>query len=60
MTSLTNETVTAQNHKASKHEILIIAVVIAGAFLAILNQTVLAPALPKLMESFQINAGTAQ
>ena len=25
-----------------------------------MNQTVLAPALPKLMESFQINAGTAQ
>ncbi len=39
---------------------LIIAVVIAGAFLAILNQTVFAPALPKLMETFQVNAGTAQ
>ncbi len=48
------------SHKASKHEILIIGVVIAGAFLAILNQTVLAPALPKLMETFEINAGTAQ
>lgn len=57
---MSKDTVTAQNHKASKHEMLIIAVVIAGAFLAILNQTVLAPALPKLMETFQVNAGTAQ
>lgn len=60
MTHLPKDTVTAQNHKASKHEVLIIAVVIAGAFLAILNQTVFAPALPKLMETFQVNAGTAQ
>lgn len=37
-----------------------VGVVIAGAFLAILNQTVLAPALPGLMESFGVNAGTAQ
>lgn len=60
MTHLPKDTVTAQYHKASKHEVLIIAVVIAGAFLAILNQTVFAPALPKLMETFQVNAGTAQ
>ncbi len=47
-------------HKATRKEILIIGVVIAGAFLSILNQTVMAPALPKLMEAFEINAGTAQ
>ena len=46
--------------KATRHEIMVVGVVIAGAFLAILNQTVLAPALPGLMESFQVNAGTAQ
>lgn len=39
---------------------MVVGVVIAGAFLAILNQTVLAPALPGLMETFQVNAGTAQ
>ena len=39
---------------------MIVGIVIAGAFLAILNQTVLAPALPGLMETFQVNAGTAQ
>ena len=39
---------------------MIIAIVVGGAFIAILNQTVLSPALPKLMETFQINAGTAQ
>lgn len=46
--------------KATRHEIMVVGVVIAGAFLAILNQTVLAPALPGLMETFQVNAGTAQ
>lgn len=44
----------------TKREIMIIAIVVGGAFIAILNQTVLSPALPKLMETFQINAGTAQ
>lgn len=44
----------------TKREIMIIAVVVGGAFIAILNQTVLSPALPKLMETFQITAGTAQ
>ena len=39
---------------------MVVGIVIAGAFLAILNQTVLAPALPGLMETFQVNAGTAQ
>lgn len=46
--------------KVTHREILIIGIVVAGAFLAILNQTVLSPALPKLMETFGIAAGTAQ
>ena len=49
-----------QQHKATRKELTIIGVVLAGAFLAILNQTVLSPALPKLMETFEITAGTAQ
>ncbi|WP_241963689.1 MDR family MFS transporter [Gordonibacter sp. 28C] len=52
--------VAAQQHKATRKELTIIGVVLAGAFLAILNQTVLSPALPKLMETFDITAGTAQ
>lgn len=44
----------------TKRELLAIAIIIAGAFIAILNQTVLSPALPKLMESFGITTGTAQ
>ena len=44
----------------SRREILAIAIIIGGAFIAILNQTVLSPALPKLMDAFQITAGTAQ
>lgn len=44
----------------TKREIIAIAIIIAGAFIAILNQTVLSPALPKLMETFSISTGTAQ
>lgn len=44
----------------TKRELLAIAIIIAGAFIAILNQTVLSPALPKLMETFDITTGTAQ
>ena len=50
----------AQQHKVTRKEITVIGIVLAGAFLAILNQTVLSPALPKLMEAFAISAGTAQ
>ena len=57
---MSDSTTAASTHKASRHEITIIGVVLAGAFLAILNQTVLSPALPKLMETFSINAGMAQ
>lgn len=51
---------TEQIRRTERHDIMVVGVIIAGAFLAILNQTVLAPALPGLMESFQVNAGTAQ
>ena len=44
----------------TRREIMAIVIIISGAFIAILNQTVLSPALPKLMQSFQITAGTAQ
>lgn len=46
--------------KVSKKELAIIGVIVAGAFVAILNQTILSPALPQLMESFNITAATAQ
>ena len=35
-------------------------VVVAGAFLALLNQTVMSPALPGLMQTFGVGAGDAQ
>ena len=50
----------ARQHKVTRKEIAVIGIVLAGAFLAILNQTVLSPALPKLMDAFAISAGTAQ
>lgn len=46
--------------KASRHEITVVGVVVAGAFLALLNQTVMGPALPSLMTAFNIGAGDAQ
>lgn len=57
---MNEEQLVAKQHKATRKEIVIIGVILAGAFLAILNQTVLSPALPKLMETFDITAGTAQ
>ncbi len=48
------------SHGVTRREIVLIGVVVAGAFIAILNQTVLSPALPKLMQTFGITAGTAQ
>lgn len=50
----------SKHSKVTRREILVLAIVIAGAFIAILNQTVLSSALPKLMEDFQITAGTAK
>ena len=46
--------------KVTRREIIVVGIVVAGAFIAILNQTILSPALPKLMTDFQITAGTAQ
>ena len=50
--------------KKAKHEsekkTLIIAVMISGVFLAVLNQTVLSPALPSIMEDLHITAAEGQ
>lgn len=37
-----------------------VAVLLLGAFLAVLNQTLLTPALPTIMEHLSISATTAQ
>ena len=57
---LNEQQLVAEQHKVTRKEITVIGIVLAGAFLAILNQTVLSPALPKLMDAFSISAGTAQ
>lgn len=57
---LNEKQLVAEQHKVTRKEITVIGIVLAGAFLAILNQTVLSPALPKLMDAFAISAGTAQ
>ena len=41
-------------------QVRIVAVVVLGAFLALLNQTVMSPALPVIMADFNIDAATAQ
>ena len=41
-------------------QVRIVAVVVLGAFLALLNQTVMSPALPVIMADFGIDASTAQ
>ena len=41
-------------------QIRTVGVVVLGAFLALLNQTVMSPALPVIMSDFGIEAGTAQ
>lgn len=41
-------------------QVRIVAVVVLGAFLALLNQTVMSPALPVIMADFNIDASTAQ
>ena len=50
----------APGGKVSGTSIAIVAVVTLGAFVALLNQTVMSPALPGLMRDFGINAGDAQ
>ena len=54
------KTPASPSDKVTKHEILAVGVVTLGAFLALLNQTLMAPALPGLMKSFGIDAGIAQ
>ena len=50
--------------KRARHEsekrTLIVAVMISGVFLAVLNQTVLSPALPSIMEDLHITAAEGQ
>ena len=55
-----SKTPTSPSDKVTKHEILAVGVVTLGAFLALLNQTLMAPALPGLMKSFGVDAGIAQ
>lgn len=43
-----------------RDRILIVGAVVLGAFIALLNQTVMSPALPKLMSDFAISEGTVQ
>ena len=52
----------SQNSKGwiSKADILVIAIIISGGFITILNQTVLTPALPSIMKDFGINADKGQ
>lgn len=55
-----NEQATTQKHKATRKEIIVVGIAIAGAFISMCTQTILTPALPKLMDTFAITAGTAQ
>ncbi|WP_284139561.1 MULTISPECIES: MDR family MFS transporter [unclassified Virgibacillus] len=50
----------AQIHIEKTNRLLIIAVLLPGAFLAILNQTLLATAIPHVMADLQITENTAQ
>lgn len=55
-----NCTVAPANGRITGTQISIVAVVVLGAFLALLNQTVMSPALPVIMSDFAIDASTAQ
>ena len=55
-----NCTVVPANGRITGTQIRIVAVVVLGAFLALLNQTVMSPALPVIMSDFAIDASTAQ
>ena len=43
-----------------RHQILMLAVLVSGTFITILNQTVVSPALPSIMEEMKVSAATAQ
>ena len=55
-----NCTIAPANGRITGTQIRIVAVVVLGAFLALLNQTVMSPALPVIMSDFAIDASTAQ
>ena len=55
-----NCTVAPANGRITGTQIRIVAVVVLGALLALLNQTVMSPALPVIMSDFAIDASTAQ
>lgn len=58
---MSNNPITVQaTGRVSGVQIRIVAVVVLGAFLALLNQTVMSPALPVIMADFAIDASTAQ
>jgi EmrB/QacA subfamily drug resistance transporter len=46
--------------KLGKDKILMVAIIILGGFITILNQTVISPALPHIMTQFNITAATGQ
>ena len=46
--------------RVTAREVRAVGVVVAGAFIALLNQTVMSPALPSLMAAFGVGAATAQ
>lgn len=46
--------------RISKEQVTVVGVIVLGAFIALLNQTVMSPALPAIMADFGIEAGTAQ
>lgn len=52
-----NCTVAPANGRITGTQIRIVAVVVLGAFLALLNQTVMSPALPVIMSDFAILHG---
>mgnify|MGYP002711003688 CR=1 FL=1 len=39
---------------------IVVGVIVVGSFIALLNQTVMSPALPALMRDFNITTGTVQ
>ena len=55
-----NPIVAPASGRVSGVQIRIVAVVVLGAFLALLNQTVMSPALPVIMADFAIDASAAQ
>ncbi|MBO1199059.1 DHA2 family efflux MFS transporter permease subunit [Staphylococcus simiae] len=48
------------NHQQASQRMNVIAIVVIGAFLGVLNQTILATILPKVMVDFDVTSSTAQ